>query len=145
MAGEPQITFPGFAPSKGLLLLPSEVQGPRARHTHLPASFNLNGPSSSDPTLRPPDLTLAGPWPGGRSFPPLLPALPSVIQTAKAHFGPHPGIPQVSLLCYHFSQPLNFCFRVGRDRLAFTEKPWRLSLCGHFGSPLSPASGLVLR
>ena len=81
MAGQPQIPYPGIASLKGFSLLPSEVQGPRARHTNLPASFTLTGPSSSNPTLRPPDLTLAEPWPGGRSFPCLLPPLPNEIQT----------------------------------------------------------------
>lgn len=50
----------------------------------------------------------------------------------------------VSLLCRHFSQPLNFSFNVGGDRLTFSETPWRFSPPGHSGSPLSPASGLVL-
>lgn len=140
MAGQPKTPCPGIAHSKGLPLLPSEVQGPRARHINLPASFNLTGPSSSDPTLRPPDLTLAGPWPAGRSFPPLLPAPPQSNSDCKGSLQSSPWPPTgVSLLCYRFSQPLNFSSSVGRDRLAFAEKPWRFSLPGHFGSPLSPS------
>ena len=142
----PQIPCPGIASLKGFSLLPSEVQGPRARHTNLPASFNLTGPSSSNPTLRPPDLTVAEPWTGGRSFPRLLPPLPNEIQTLLQ------ALASVLTLASHRSQlalsplltALELFLQRGRDRLTFSETPRRFSPPGHSGSPLSPASGLVL-